>query len=315
MDTVLENTEVVNPQSTTETTVETTANNETAVASEEQVVYTPSDFKFKYTGKIGDKWGDVEGEIDESVRALIKSKEDEEKWKKYYSKVHGFDFVIDGREKARNELKQYREQASPILNYAQKASNAWKNKDYDTFFETIGVPNDVLQQYVLQKLQQSELPQEQQNLILQNRELTKQIEQFQEKLSEFEQNNIQNTRVSLYNELENEISKPEISNIVSAYNAKFGAGAFQEEITKRGHYIYSSENGRIARPSELVKDLVDRITFQSSQQTQNQNTITTQSPTQKPTIPVAQGGGTSPSGKVFKSLSDLESVRKEKYGY
>lgn len=286
----------------------------------EPQAYTPSDFKFKYTGKNGDKWGDAEGEIDEPIRPLIKSKEDEEKWKKFYSKVHGFDFIVDGREKARSELTQYKTQAEPILKYAQEATKAWKAGDLDTFFEVLGVPHDKLQQYVYSKLKQQELPEDYRNTIEQNRTMSRQLQAYQEQMEAFRQNNFQSTQQAVYNELNAELSKPDIKAIAESFDQRSGQpGSFQEEIRQRGEYIFHTQNGRIARPSELVQEIIKRYGLQApvanNPQVPSNNTVQAQLATEKPTIPVVQGGGASPSHKAIKSIDDLAAIRKEKYNY
>lgn len=296
------------------------SNTPPATPSEVQA-YTPSDFKFKYTGKNGDKWGDAEGELDEVIRGAIKSKEDEEKWKKFYSKAYGFDFVADGREKARGELTQYKSQAEPILKYAQEATKAWKAGDLDTFFEVLGVPHDKLQQYVYNKLQQQELPPEHRTAIEQNRQMQRQMQALQEQMQSYQQNSFQTQQQALYNELNAELSKPEIKAIVEAFDKRaneIGAVPFHEVIRQQGEYIFMTQNGRIARPSELIQNYIKMNGLQAPVAAEPQvhnNTIPAQLSTDKPTIPVVKGGGASPSGKSFKSLKDLESYRKEKYGY
>lgn len=264
-----------------------------------------ANFKFKYTGKNGDKWGDAEGEFDEPIRGLIKSKDDEEKWKKFYSKAYGFDFVNEGREKARTELKQYQEQSTPILKYAQEATKHYKAGDLDSFFEVLGVPYDKIQQHVYQKLQQQELPPEQRNLIEQNRAYQKELAQYQERMQSLEQNTVQAQREALYNDLHSELSKPDVSQVQQAFDARNGAGSFEEEIRQRGHSIYVNQNGRVAKPSELVQDILNRFGLtQAQQQAQQPNQV----PGQRtlPTIPVVSGGGSSPVKKRIGTIADIE---------
>lgn len=263
-----------------------------------------ANFKYKYTGKNGDKWGDAEGEFDEPIKALIKSKEDEEKWKKFYSKAHGFDFVNDGREKARNELKQYQEQSSPILNYAQQATKAYKANDLDTFFEVLGVPYEKIQAHVYAKLQQQELPAEQRTLMEQNKAYQKQLTQYQEQMQSLEQNTVQAQREALYNDLQSELSKPEVSQVQQAFDARNGAGSFEEEIRQRGHSIYVQQNGRVAKPSELVQDILTRFGLTPAQQQAQPNQVSGQRTL--PTIPVVSGGGSSPVKKRIGTIADIE---------
>lgn len=287
-----------------------------------QPAYVP-DYKFKYTGKNGDKWGDAEGEIDEPLRALIKSKEDEEKWKKLYSKAHGFDFVNDGRERARQELTQYQKQWSPVIDLAQKANQAFAKKDFAAFFELIGVDKQILQQHVLNDLQQQELAKtnpDQYKTIEQNRALQRQLQQYEERMSDFEQKNLQFQTQMIHNELNAAFSQPEVANFKATFDAGNGPGAFENEVRMRGKFIHDT-TGQIASPRDVVQDLLKKYSFaQPSSAAQSFPPTTQSSPqpatlaTQKPTIPVASGGGQSPTNKQLKSLKDLESLYNEKYG-
>lgn len=316
----VEQTSEINSVEDLQKSLETSTSNDTKAAesavadSTAQTVpqaYVPVG-KFKYTGKVGEKWTDSEGEFDEVVKAAIKSKEDEEKWQKLYAKAHGFEFVQNGRETARNELTQYKTQWQPIVDMALKANKAYASDDIESLLEVIGVPYDKIQKLVFSKLQQQELPQEQRQILEQNRMLAREKAQYGEQLSSLEQKNLQIQSEMLHNELSHEMSKPDVSTFQQAFDAKNGQGAFEQEIKARGSYIYHSQNGRIARPSEVVQEIINKFGFGFQPATNQTPTQTTAMPQAqsvqkpKPTIPVASGGGGSPTYQSYKSTSDLE---------
>lgn len=300
-------TQVTNDTTSTAPVVESTpSTSNDAPVVEATPAYVP-DYKYKYTGRNGDKWGDAEGEIDESIRPLIKSKEDEEKWKKHFSKVMGFDFVADGREKARTEYTQYKTQAEPILKYAQEATKHYKAGDMDSFFEVLGVPYEKLQQYVYGKLKQQELPPEHRSALEEKRALNLQLQQMQEQLQSFHQNSFQNQQQAIYNEVDAELSKPDIKAIAQAFDQRSGQpGSFQNEIIQRGHLIYTTQGGRIARPGEIVQDLITRYGLAASPQASTQPQTNVVGQRNLPTIPVVAGGGASPVKKRVSSVADIE---------
>jgi hypothetical protein len=290
----------------------------------EPPAYTPSG-KFKYTGKVGDKWGDAEGEFDEVIKAAIKSKEDEEKWQKWYSKAHGFDFVQHKRESLQNELKQYQTEWKPIIDLASKVTKAYQTGDMDAVFETLGIPYEKIQGHVYNKLRQSELPAEQQQIIQQNQAYQRQLQQYQEQMNGFQQNNLQIQSQLIENELNQVMSKPDVNNFVKAFEAANGPGSFEQEVRDRGNAIYHSQNGRIASPSEVVGDVIKKFSFAIQNQTPQANVPSqTQSapasntipaaPKEKPTIPMVSGGGGSPTHEQFKTAEDLKKYRAEKFG-
>lgn len=286
---------------------------------EQQPQFVPN-FKFKYTGKNGDKWGDAEGEIDEPVRALIKSKADEEKWQKLYSKAHGFEFVQDGRERARTELKQYQEQVTPIMDLAKKANKAYQAGDVDGFLEALGVPKSAIQKYVLEDLQRQELQKsnpDQFRTIEENRSLQKRLMTHEERLADFEEKNLQLQSQMIHNELNTAFSQPEVATFKNMFDSNNGQGAFENEVRMRGKHIHDT-TGRITSPGEVVQEIIKKYSFAQPSQVNNPPPPATQQPatlaTQKPTIPVVQSGGQSPSGKVPKTAADLRKIYEEKYG-
>lgn len=284
--------------------------------------YTPVG-KFKYTGKVGDKWGDAEGEFDDIVKAAIKSKEDEEKWQKAYSKMYGFDFVQHKRQTLENELKQYQAEWKPIIDLASKVTKAYQAGDMDAIFESIGIPYEKIQAHVYNKLRQSELPPEQQQIIQQNQQYQRQLQQYQEQMGDFQQKNLQIQQQMVQNELNQVMSQPDVTNFVKAFEAANGPGSFEQEVRDRGNAIYFSQNGRIASPSEVVGDVIKKFSFaaqtnvppQAPPQQANpaSNTIPV-APKEKPTIPIASGSGGSPTHENFKTAEDLKKYRSEKFG-
>jgi hypothetical protein len=276
--------------------------------------YTPN-FKFKYTGKQGDKWSDAEGEFDEPIRGLIKSKEDEEKWRKIYEKAHGLDYVAESRDKFKTELNQYKQQWQPVVSLAQQASQYLQKGDMRGFFEVLGVKSDVLRKHVLTELQQEELrntnPQQYQ-LLEQNRQYQRQLEMEQQRLSQLEQNNLQLQAQMIDNELNTTYAKPEVSALKNNYDATNGPGAFDKFVRARGNQIYFTE-GRIASPSQVVQEIVKSFSFASPSQAMSQGQGAPAQPqtvlaTQKPTIPIASGGSVSAVRQKPKSIADIEKL-------
>ena len=285
--------------------------------------YTPK-VKFKYTTKDG---GDAEGEFDEMIKSSIKSKEDEEKWAKFYSKAHGFDFVHTGREKARQEFNAYREQVKPVIEMAMTANKFFNAGDLDGLLETIGIPYEKVQQHVFQKLQLAELPEQQRQVYEQNRMLQRQNMAIQEQMQGYHTQNLTIQEQMINNELNQELARPEVVSFKSAFEAANGQGSFEQEIRARGATIYHTQNGRVAKPSEVISDVLKKFSF-ATPSLQAANPQATQTPqlqvvpqaqpqvipaTEKPTIPVISGGGGSPTHKNFKTADDLRKYYDEKF--
>ena len=280
--------------------------------------------KFKYTTKDG---GDAEGDFDEMIKTAIKSKEDEEKWAKFYSKAHGFDFVHNGREKARQEFNTYREQVKPVIEMAMTANKFFNAGDLDGLLETIGIPYEKIQQHVFQKLQLAELPEQQRQVYEQNRMLQRQNMAIQEQMQGYQTQNLTIQEQMINNELNQELARPEVVSFKSAFEAANGQGSFEQEIRARGATIYHTQNGRVAKPSEVISDVLKKFSF-ATPSLQAASPQATQTPqlqvvpqaqpqvipaTEKPTIPVISGSGGSPTHKNFKTADDLRKYYDEKF--
>lgn len=286
--------------------------------------YTPK-AKFKYTTKDG---GDAEGEFDEMIKAAIKSKEDEEKWAKFYSKAHGFDFVHSGREKVRQEFNTYREQVKPVVEMAMTANKFYTAGDLDGLLETIGIPYEKVQQHVFKKLQLAEMPEQQRQIYEENLKIQRQNMMLQEQMQGYQSQNLTIQEQMINNELNQELARPEVVSFKAAFEAANGQGSFEQEIRARGATIYHTQNGRIAKPSEVIGDVLKKFSF-ATPSLQAASPQATQTPqlqvvpqaqpqvipaTEKPTIPVVSGSGGSPTHKNFKTADDLRKYYEEKFG-
>lgn len=279
--------------------------------------YTPS-YKFKYTGKRGEKYGDAEGEFDDFIRESVKSKEHEDKLRSLYAKAYGLEFTQHQRDNARNELKNYRETWNPIIETAQKATQAFQRGDMDMFFEQLGVPANKIQQYVLSKLQMQDMPADQRAIVEQNQNLQRQQWLQQQELQKYQQQFQQSQTEILYNQLQAELSKPEISSIAKSFDSRNGEGAFENAIKQHGHYIYVTQNGRVANPAEVLQEVIKTYGLRAETQAQTdvaKKIVQPGSAAEVPVIPVVKGSGSAPVSRAPKNLNDLKKIRSEKYGY
>lgn len=280
----------------------------------EPVPYTPV-AKYKYMSKEGKK---IESELPPEIKSLIKSKEDEEKWSKLYSKAEGLEFIQSERDNVRTQFKKYQEDLAPVIDVVTKANKAIQSNDLDSLFEIVGIRPEAIEQYVFNRLKMQEMPPEQRQIIEQNKALQKQHQMVQERMSLSEQKNLQIQSEMLSNELYNELSRPEVTSFKELFDSKNGEGAFENEIRARGEAIYHTQNGRIARPSEVVKEVLNKYSFAIPGQTQMPSASVQQpqvvkAQAEKPTIPVISGSGGSPTRQSFKTATDLENYYNEKF--
>lgn len=264
--------------------------------------YTPN-YKFKYP-KLGAN-EQVEQEFDEWIRPHV-TKDTEEKIRDLYTKAHGMDFFKQKYAKVTDTYNQYKESINPSVEAYQTLAKIYNQGDLDTFFKGIGLPEDKLYQYVLDKLQEKELPPEQ----LQKKQYYADLERKQRALEEshqsllerYEQESIQ-TR---HSQLDTALSRQDLSPTVQAFDARVGKpGAFKDEVIKRGMLAYQMTGADIS-PEQAIQEVLMLVGGQvSPQQPQQMGRAQTVTP---PVIPNVGSKGSSPATRAPKSLKELKEL-------
>lgn len=273
---------------------------------------------------------DKEHEVDEFIRPAIKDADAEKKIKELYEKAYGLDEVKSSREKVRSEYQAYKSQTEPLVGTVREAAqlyqsaiNAYKSGNQrkgifqmEEAFKHLGIDDQVLKQYVFNKLQAAELDPEQKAYYNQHRELEIQNAQMQRQMHEFQRQAEQLQVQTRTQELTQVLSNPEITNIVKSFDARNGLGSFQNEVILRGQQIYNLQ-GRDASAEEVVSDIIKKYGLQSahSQTIQPAASAGVVAPQEVPVIPVVKAGSTSGVGKNIATVEDLSAYRKQKYGY
>lgn len=263
---------------------------------------------------------DNEYEIPESFRGFI-NEQNEKEFKEVFEKAYALEGMKEKLHKTRQENEIFKKDVETFNTLRQNLSKVSKyveNGDYDMFFESLKIPEGAIQKWVLQKLQQKELPPEQQaiynksieerrklyELEQQNQALSSQFEQFQELQR---QQAVQQT----FAQLDSVLGRSEVNTLASQFDAAVGkAGAFREEVLRRAAIVYQTE-GRDMSPEEAVQDTLRIIAWNKAngniQGAQSQGQQTQSAP--KPTLPNVQGKATSPVSKQVNSLEDLRKLR------
>lgn len=297
----LENTENVQPEVTSEPSSSTPieSGSEGSVQTSEPA-YTPN---YKFVVR------DEEKEFPEWIRGVVKNPDIEKSVREIMEKAEGLPYVKERRDYLENENKTLRTQYTPIVKSAEQLAGYLKNKDYKSFFDFAGIPQQELFKFVYDELQLSENPQQ-----LQARDQLRaqqaQMRELEERYQEAQQQTEMMAAERLTWELRSEMSKPEISELVSQFDAAAGkAGAFEAEVRRRGSYYYK-EHGQVVPPADVVSEVANLLKWQRNAN-QPQSPQATPSRRIVPTLPNIKGGNTSPAKVVPKSLDDLRKLAKQ----
>jgi hypothetical protein len=276
----------------------------------EAPAFTPN-FKVKSFGK--------EFEIPEKFRGLIKDAESEKEVRDIFEKAFGIDGM---REKNQTLREKYEALNTEVSHYKQQDQQidflvkCLERKDYDTYFETLQIPEKDLQEWMYQKLKMAELPNEQQRLYTDSR-------QSQKKLYELEMQNqqlkstIESTTVEQQNaqiqqrerDLETVLSRQDVSSVMKAFDSKHGEGAFKNEIVGRGILAWNTQKKDLTAEEAVnqVMSLFGPAMVQASQ------TNAVAAVKDRPTLPIVEGKPVSPTAKKVNSVEDLRKLAQERY--
>lgn len=271
-------------------------------------IVDPNAFKPNYEIKV---YGKKAGEIPEKFRGLITDATSEKEVRDIFEKAYALDEYKPKQEQMRQKVEHYEQKVLPAYQQQDQIINEClhhvKHGDFDSYFETLGIPVDNVLRWVEKKL--SFTP-EQAALYNQNRELQKNIyrqgiENSQLKTtSEQSISEAQQRQADLHlQELSYTLAKGEYAPRVTAYDAKHGENSFRNMVIKHGDYVHKVE-GRNLSFEEAAKEVLDRVAPASAPQTLSP-TQKTVAPKDKPVLPVVSPRPVSPTVKQPKSIADI----------
>jgi hypothetical protein len=278
-------------------------------------VFTPN-FKYKVM--------DQEKEFDPLFKGVIKTKEDEDKVRDILTKVEGFDAFKSNHAKLQEKhtsLEQdYNQNVVPYVREVESikslvAAPNFEQRDYDSFFQKLGIPKDHILKYTKSILDYQDASPEQRAAIDNQRAMQAQMRQQQEQSHVLSSQNQSLAVQARTFELNTELAQPEVSSFAAAFDNLHGNGAFRNQVIQNGALIFHNEK-RDVPPSELVKLVMGQFSGIQKVQPQvvppqNQNPPVVQTPpAKKPVIPNVAGSGGSPAKKVFTNLDEIRAHRK-----
>lgn len=263
---------------------------------------------------------DKEFEIPETFRSFI-NKDNEKDFRDAFEKAYALDVMKEKNVKIRemNEGYQARieKELAPKLQRYEKIEGFLKKNDLDSFFENVGMKDEILQKWMLQKLQLRDLPPEQQALYNDQRAAQLRAYQLEEENSAYKQQfaalNQAQQQAAVDNhlkELDGIVSSPAINDIAKNFDSRLGQdGSFKLEVLRRAAVI-SKQRGSDMSVKEAVDDFL-KVLGQSGQITSQDSTQTTPQAASKPTLPSLSGKATSPATQKIKSLDDLKKLSRQ----
>lgn len=317
---VVETTEQVEEQ-TSESTPETVETSEKAPQKEvtSEQVEQAKEAAQAYVANLKYKFLEQEKEFNPLLKDLVKTPEVEKLVKELHEKADGLDFIKPRFHETREKLKATETQYNQIQQEIASLGGLIKQGDLDTFFEKIELSPQKVFQWVLQKVQEQEMPPQQRAALEQARNEQKRAQMLETQTSS-QQQQLQAYAVQARTaELELATTRPEVRSFADTFDAQVGKpGAFKQEVIKQGTLAFHT-TGKDIPVEEAVRLVMDTYgRFISAGATAAKPTPGVVMPSQaaeanaaKAVIPNIQGKGSSPARKTFKSTDELRQLAQQ----
>jgi hypothetical protein len=286
------------------------------------VAVVPPAFAPNYKFKVLDK----EHEIDPLFQTLIKDVDTEKKIKELHEKAYGLDSVKVDRQLLKEKIEKHyaplEQQFQGMTKSIAQIDKMIENNDFDNFFASLQIPEQTILQWAVKKAQLMSLTPEEQQAYNQQVQEKNQLYQLQQQNADFQEQLFTQQVQARTAQLSQELSKPEVLNVVNAFDARAGMpGAFKNEIIKRGQFY--AHQGIDAPVDQVVKEVLMLAGHAAPQANGIQQTVDNgagnggQAPQQlippqkPPVIPNVGGQGTSPAKRVVRSLDDIRALAKQ----
>lgn len=257
---------------------------------------------------------DNEYEIPENFRSYI-NQENEKNFKEVFERSFAFDTIKQKYKDAQTKYQDVNGKFETVSKNLDKLSKYVQNGDFDSFFNTIQIPEQEIQKWIYNKLQVQDLPKDQQQLYTKNSEYQRQLlsmqeqyEEMQNKLGEFESYKQQQAVQQRVSELDSVIGSPEYKSLAESYDARVGKpGAFKNEVILRAAAV-ANTTGKDLTPAEAVQELAKLVAWNN--QNGGQASGVAQKGAGRPTIPSVSGKASSPVAPQVKTIEDLKKLAK-----
>jgi len=287
--------------------VQKAVSGEVATKGEASEAYQPS-FKFKHLGK--------EHEFEDWVKPFVKDAETEAKMRSLYEKSYGLDFLKTDKQNLKTQLQEVSTKYAETEKAIETIGSYARNKDWDSFFESLSIPKEEILKYAIEVVRREQMPPDQKAQWESARQAQQAAKYYEQQNQTLQQQQQQFQVEQRTFQLQNEISKPEISKIAEMYNAGMeNPSAFEQFVIRIGQQ-YAAQ-GQDIPVTQAVQEAVRHLKAvnpqlgSSPEQMQETPANRVVQPSGKPVIPNIKGRGTSAVKSTVRSLEDLINKSKE----
>lgn len=291
--------------------VEDTAEKVQAAQAATTPAFTPN---YKYKAALQEK------EIEEFWRPLIKDADSEKRVKDFLSKIDGFDFVKNSREKAEKQLESISQDFQAQSQIIERVESAVQAGDLTSVFRQLGVDREAIFRWTQEQLQRMEMPPEQRKAYEDAENLRLQQSQMQEQMTQYQRMYEQQSVQARTMQLEFVLSRPEVAQAAHNWDSLQGQpGAFKDLVIQEAQAAYYQAGVDLSaeQAAQRVMQKFGKVmTMGGSQQATQMQAPPSQTPQvippqARPVIPNINGKGAAPIKKAPRNLDDLKRMAKE----
>lgn len=257
---------------------------------------------------------DQEHEIDEFLRESIKDEDTLGKVKELYEKAYGLDHVKEKLKTTREEFQGTKKEYDALLGELKTVSQHAQRGDFDSFFKEIGIPEEKVLQWVLDKVNYEQMTPEQKQAVDAQRQAEQRAFQAETQLTQQQQYAEKQAAEATARDIQTVLAQPAVKEFQQKFDSAAGKGAFVDQILIQGELMYDEKTGRAPAAADVAKTVMDRFNGLVMQPSQGQ-TQAAPTPQQTPSAGGTQTPPqvTKPKEKVIPNMSGRNSsaVKKE----
>lgn len=241
-----------------------------------------ADLKFKFTDEKGQK---QEAEFPEFLRDSVKTKEQEEELRTLCAKAKGLDFIKPRFEGLRTRYQEINNAHGIVMGGIDELRSHVGRGDFDSFFARLQIPQEKVMQWVLEKVNYSELPPEQKAAFDARKTAEQRAFQAEQRLADMEAGSLEQVANAKSLALDAVITRPDIAAVATAYDQRTNkAGSFRELVRAHGELTWFRSQGQVdLTPDQAAQAVIAQFGLTP------QATQAPAAPAASPAAPAAQG--------------------------
>lgn len=268
-----------------------------------------------YTPNLKFKVMDEEKSIDDFLAPVMKDAETEKKIRELYEKAYGLDHVKPKYEDLKTTHQKTQQGYQQLQSDVQEILSYKNSGDLDMFFETVGLSEDKVAEWILEKAKKLNLPPDQRQVYDDYDKARRTNGDYNRKLQSLEAHNQQLAVQARTQELESVLTRPEVTSVSKNYDgARKQSGAFKNLVISIGESEFH-RSGRDMSAEEATLQAMNLL-GEAYRTASTGAESSGSAPLQRelPVIPRVGGKGVSPTGKQPRSIEDLRKLRSEMTG-